>query len=231
MRAVRRFLRWLSTNHDTSYPQSVEQLLEHLSARHSEPCTKEVLKNAHEAMVFLEEASAVPAERRFTGLDLYSIGYKELLSKAPPGDTVKQAPRMFSTMMVGLEEKVMDPGTSVYSRIYAWWVLVQTWCTLRFSDHWGISPQKVKTDSSGLAKTIGADKSIVSRPLVLDKACWVSKSDWFMTGWRILQEAAGFERDYLLLNSNCKFPRMQEDRTNVVFRFSCSLPPSRRWRT
>ena len=92
----------------------------------------------------------------------------------------------------------MDPRAS---RIYAWWVLVQTWCTLRFSDHRGISPQEVKMDSSGFAavlrrsKTIGADKPIVSRP---HKACWVSKSDWLMTGWRILQEAAGFERDYLL---------------------------------
>ena len=111
---------------------------------------------------------------------------------------------MYTTMVAGLEEKVMDPRASVYSRIYAWWVLVQTWCRLRFSDHRGISPQEVKMDSSGFAavlrrsKTIGADKSIVSRPLVLDKACWVSKSDWLMTGWRILQEAAGFERDYLL---------------------------------
>ena len=107
-------------------------------------------------------------------------------------------------MAAGLEEKVMDPRASVYSRIYAWWVLIQRWCTLRFSDHRGISPQEVKIDSSGFAavlrrsKTIGADKPIVSRPLVLDKACWVSKSDWLMTGWRILQEAAGFERDYLL---------------------------------
>ena len=120
---------------------------------------------AHEAMVFLEEASAVPAERRFTGLNLYSIGYKELLSKALPGDTVKQAPRMYTTMVAGLEENVMDPRASVYSRIYAWWVLVQTWCTLRFSDHRGISPQEVKMDSSGFAavlrrsKTIGADNS------------------------------------------------------------------------
>ena len=43
----------------------------------------------------------------------------------------------------------MDPRASVYSRIYAWWVLVQTWCTLHFSDHRGISPQEVKIDSSG----------------------------------------------------------------------------------
>ena len=56
VRAVGRFLKRLE----------VEQLLEYLSARHSEPCNCGALKNAHEAMVFLEETAAVPAERRFT---------------------------------------------------------------------------------------------------------------------------------------------------------------------
>ena len=85
VRAVRRFLKWLDTNHNVTYPQSVEQFLENLSARHSEPCNQGSLKNAHEATVFLEESSAVPAERRFTGLNLYSIGFRGAPVERPPG--------------------------------------------------------------------------------------------------------------------------------------------------
>ena len=48
------------------------------------------------------------------------------------------------------------------------------------------------------SKTIGADKSVVSRPLVLDAACYVSRKDWLTAGWRTLQEAATSDRDYLL---------------------------------
>ena len=72
------------------------------------------------------------------------------------------------------------------------------------SDHRGISPQELNVDASGLAallrrsKTIGSDKSIVSRPLELDGSCFVKERIWLLTGWRVVHEAASFERDYLL---------------------------------
>ena len=160
------------------------------------------LRNAHEALVFLEEAAAVATGQKFTGMSLYAVGYKELLSRALPGAPVKQAPRMY-TMLAGLEEAVLDSSNAVYSRMYSWWILVQTWCTLRFSDHRGISPRDVKVDAAGLSavlrrsKTIGAEKSVVSRPLVLDAACCVSRKDWLTAGWRTLQEAATFDREVL----------------------------------
>ena len=76
---------------------------------------------------------------------------------------------MYTTMLAALEEITMKVDEAVYHRVYSWWILVQTWCTLRFSDHRGASPQEVKVDASGLvailrrSKTIGTDKSIVSR--------------------------------------------------------------------
>ena len=98
----------------------------------------------------------------------------------------------------------MKQEEAVYHRIHSCWILVQTWCTLRFSDHRGISPREVKVDASGLAavlrrsKTIGTDKSVVSRPLVLDSSCFVKERIWLVTGWKVLQEAASFERDFML---------------------------------
>ena len=155
VRAVRRFVAWLGANHNIAYPTALEQLLEYLRVRLSEPCNRGSLRNAHEALVFLEEAAAVPTGQKFTGMSLYAVGYKELLSRALPGAPVKQAPRMYTTMLAGLEEAVLDSSNAVYSRIYSWWILVQTWCTLRFSDHRGISPRDVKVRTVGSAETIG----------------------------------------------------------------------------
>ena len=111
---------------------------------------------------------------------------------------------MYTSMLAALEGMVVDDDEAVYHRIFAWWILTQTWCTLRFSDHRGISPQEVRVDEMGLgailrrSKTIGTDTSIVSRPLVLDRSCFVKEQLWLATGWKVLREAADFERDFLL---------------------------------
>ena len=76
-------------------------------------------------------------------MSLYTVGCKELLSKALPGN-----PFEASTMLAALEEVTMKQKEAVYHRIYSWWILVQTWCTLHFSDHRGISPQEVTVDAS-----------------------------------------------------------------------------------
>ena len=80
VRAVRRFLKWLWENHSVTFPTALEQLLEYLQVRLREPCNRVSLRNAHEAMAFLEEAAAIKAEKRLTSMSLYAVGYKELLS-------------------------------------------------------------------------------------------------------------------------------------------------------
>ena len=42
---------------------------------------------------------------------------------------------MYTTILAALEEVTMREEEAVYHRIYSWWVLVQTWCPLRFGDH------------------------------------------------------------------------------------------------
>ena len=97
-------------------------------------------------------------------------------------------------MLAALEEVTMKQEEAVYHRIHSWRILVQTWCTLRFSHYRGISPQEVKVDALGLAavlrrsKTIGTDKSIVSRPLVFDSSCFVKERLWLVTGWKVLHK-------------------------------------------
>ena len=130
--------------------------------------------------------------------------FKELLAAALPGKPSKQAPRFFVTMLTALEKDVTDAQTLPFIRVYAWWMLVQSWGTLRLSDHHGISPNSVTVSSSCFSavltrsKTIGADKSIRSRPVTIASCCYFTEPTWLQAGFSLLQQLAPFTRDYLL---------------------------------
>ena len=74
-----------------------------------------------------------------TGTQVYAIIQKEILANTLPSRPVKQAPRMLVGIISMLENLVVSELTSVYHRIHAWWILVQSWGTLRFDDHRGSS--------------------------------------------------------------------------------------------
>ena len=76
--------------------------------------------------------------------------------------------------------------------------------TLRFSDHRGIRPADVSLDSEGFvakltrSKTIGSDRAVSMRLVVICKGAFVQSSSWMVTGWELLKQVAAFDRDYLL---------------------------------
>ena len=135
---------------------------------------------------------------------LYTVIYKEILSSALPGRAKKQAPRMLISMIAALEKVVVGSGAPPYFRIFAWWLLLQNWGTLRFSDHRGIIPSEASLQSDGFlakltrSKTLGADRDLQSRPVVVDAACFVVEESWMKHGWELLQTLADFPRDYLM---------------------------------
>ena len=57
--AVRRYLNWLALNHDIGYPRELDHVTGYLLARQSEPCTRNALRGAHTAIVFMEEVAGV----------------------------------------------------------------------------------------------------------------------------------------------------------------------------
>ena len=81
---------------------------------------------------------------------------------------------------------------------------MQSWGTLRFSDHRGIAPAQVTVDEQGFtaslthSKTLGSDRSVTMRLVVVNRACFVQRPEWMTTGWKLLVQEAPFERDYLL---------------------------------
>ena len=92
----------------------------------------------------------------------------------------------------------------VFWRAMSWWLLLQSWATLRFDDHRGITPTEVSVSSSGLngklsrTKVSGPDKRHNFRLLVVHPSAYVHQKDWLVTGWRLLEKEAPHLRDYLL---------------------------------
>ena len=98
----------------------------------------------------------------------------------------------------------METNARAYLRIMGWWLLVQSWGTLRFDDHRGLLPADVVVNQSGMlaklsrTKVSGPDKNVSYKVVVVDAAAYLRHKDWVQTGWSILCQTAPFERDYLL---------------------------------
>ena len=204
VRNLRKFMAWLATTHQEVFPTSFLQYIQYLQVRQSEPSNRGALKDCHASFQFLEEVAGLPAEQKQTSTELYTLMYKEVLSQATPGRPVRQSPRMFVRLLAEIETLVVDPSKQTYLRIIGWWVLLQSWGTLRFSDHRGLLPKQITVDDTGFtgvlsrSKTLGSDKTVGSRPVFVHAACFVRERNWLSVGWRTLSEAANFDRDYLL---------------------------------
>ena len=103
---------------------------------------------------FLEEVTA------YTTKSKYDAILRELLSTALPGKPAKQAPRFPIKVLTAVESFVVDDTKPAYMRMYAWWVLLQNWCTLRFSDHRGISPRTVQEGAGFWSMLLERSKTI-----------------------------------------------------------------------
>ena len=113
----------------------------------------------------------------------------------------KQAPRIFLAVLPALETLVMVAQTPMYLRLYSWWMILQCWCTLRFCDHRS-SPASATVQGSSLpatlswSKTVGADSSRRSGPLVKGPSCYIHHAGW--PSRRLQSESTLFNRDNFL---------------------------------
>ena len=90
-----------------------------------------------------------------------------LLATAEPGRPTRQAPRLL--------DNVLREGALFYHRVYSWWILLQCWGTLRFSDHRGLRPIMLAARLTR-SKTIGTDNRVaVSAQCFVSERTWVSE--------------------------------------------------------
>ena len=116
VRAVRRYLNRLALNHDTGYPSKLEHITGYLQARQSEPRTRNALRGARAAIMFMEEVAGVGQSAMFTGTQVCAIIQREILANTLPGTLSKQAPRM----LIGMLSMLIGDGQSLETANSLW---------------------------------------------------------------------------------------------------------------
>ena len=204
VRFVRNYFSWLTATHEVLYSTSLEHVVGFLKARASEPVNGGALKNINRTFTFLHEVTATEQANRLTTTPLYDAVYREILTSCEPGTPVKQAPRFPVGLLALIENFVTTESNPAYMRMYGWWVLLQSWGTMRFSDHRGLSAADITLKDGSLTgllrrtKTTGTDKNVSARPVRVDASSFISSPQWLSAGWQILNELVPFQRDYLL---------------------------------
>ena len=91
-----------------------------------------------------------------------------------------------------------------YLCLYVRWICLQHWEPLRFSDHRGINPSSISFSGIDFvatlshSKTLGRDKKVQSRPVVVHGLAFIAVQDWLRAGWDLLKNMEDFRRDFLL---------------------------------
>ena len=202
VRSVQKFLGWLVASHGITFPSHWRQLTEYLQVRYSEPCVRGSLKLVHSSYIFLQEVAGV--EDKFTDSAMYAVSLRELMSQASPGRPPRQAPRFPTILLAAFEDTVLSADKPVFVRVLSWWLLVQSWGTLRFDDHRGLLPRDFIVSSMGLqarltrSKVSGSDKHLNFRTVIIHSSANIQRRDWLAVGWSLLLKGAPHERDYLL---------------------------------
>ena len=131
VRTIQKFIGWLTTAHGISFPNHWRKLTEYLQVRYSEPCVRGALKLVHSSYIFLQEVAGI--EDKLTDTAMYSVSLKELMAQASPGMAPRQAPRCPTILLAAIEDMVLSVDASSLMRVLSWWLLVQSWRTLRRS--------------------------------------------------------------------------------------------------
>ena len=201
----RKFRTYLLGAYGRPWPEGVREVLDYLEVRASEPCARTVPSSFLASLAFIEKSGGVPASRQLAAEPCVRSCVDELnmslAGNCAPGKKV--APRYPLALVVALEEVVVSAERLDYERMLAWWILVKVWGTLRFDDHRGMAPEKLKLEGGTLSgsltrsKTSGSGKAIESLPLIVNVEAWLVFPGWLAEGFA-LWEKHSFERDFFL---------------------------------
>ena len=97
----------------------------------------------------------------------------------------KHASTFLVVILAALEEFLTEVAQPFFYRIMTWWLLLQSWGNLRFADHRGL----VRVEGGSLvakltrSKTLGTDKPVSSRLIIVDSETYIRKRNWVVEGW------------------------------------------------
>jgi hypothetical protein len=100
------------------------------------------LHSALAAIRFAEKGGGLPPVSQVgtSGLALSLVRELGLEASASAPRERRRAPHDLLLVMAGIEDMVVSLSFPVYVRMYAWWLALKCWASLRFDDHRGMVP-------------------------------------------------------------------------------------------
>ena len=196
---------WMQRTKLRGPPYRAGDVVDFLFMLAEEPCGHTVPGSVLRALSWFEKASDLAPDRRTTaGRLVWST--KEVLTRtlSRPDRPVKRAPRLPGAMIVSLEILTMNDRESLGIRVGSFYRLLKCWGTLRHDDVQRICPQRVRFFGGrfsvvlSVSKTSGPDRRQVELPIAITEDSWLYERDWLQVGWKLLMDAAPFDRDYLI---------------------------------
>ena len=111
------------------------------------------------------------------------------------GSLVKRAPPFPVGLLALVQNFVTTESNPAYMRMYGWWVLLQSWGTMRFSDHRGLSPADISFEDGSLTGLFEEDEDHRHRQ---ERVCEASEGGCefihlfapvALSGWQIPERA------------------------------------------
>jgi hypothetical protein len=207
--ALERYQRWLALQGLGGWSYEVPVLLRFLQDEADGGAGSSRLSATVSAVRFAERSGGQPPALAVGGSGLIDSFLKELHLEAAltKGRERLQAPRDVLCVVAGLERLVISEGVARYVRMYAWWLLLKGWGSMRFDDHRGLVPAKMVMGPRGLSarlvrtKTSGPGKRVETLPLFVGKSSYIFEEDWLPVGMGLWDDART-DRDYFLMHPN-----------------------------
>ena len=226
VRAWMTFAKWWIASGGCRFPDNANDFVRYLEIRVAEPCGATVINSATAALRFMEAAAAIPLGSRI-GRDVWLIKQAEgLTAELRKGQAPsRQAPRPPISVLVALENLLMDRSVPPTLRCYAWWC---AWATLRFSDHRGICTEELGLQCNGnlvlilhRTKTTGKDKKVQERPLMVHKNVYTVAARLAGSRDRTLAGDCSLDKGFLVAHCKCGLSELASEGVDL---FRCRDP-------
>jgi hypothetical protein len=201
------FLDWLERAKNKTRPSEVADILDYLHVREDEPGQPSVPGSIQQALTWMERRGQLTPflmDKQIVKLAAERVVEVVSRQKGP----TRRAPRFYVAMLEAFENYVIDETRPSYLRVVAWTKLLKTWGTLRYDCVQHLKPHEIQLYPGGggyklsavlmRSKTTGASRRIKELPVHVSQHSFVTRPEWLLVGFRLLQEIAPFQRDYLL---------------------------------
>ena len=120
-------------------------MIEHISTLIAGDATQSRLERALYALAFMEQAGGAPVVSQLNAHPLlHDHPAEQALVQASPSRDVKQAPQVIIPLLLAVERIVVSITGPMYHRLCAWYRLLRVWATMRFDDHRGLIPSRMR---------------------------------------------------------------------------------------